>query len=218
MIVQPLQRMGGTLMGADARRIDAVCSAFEDAWAEGRRPRIEDYLDEVGRPDRPKLLLELLLVELELRRRAGEGSGEAEYRARFPDDGALIERVFARAEGSTNTVEAIIPPGISTLVGPIGRRLPPPARRSDVTSRLHEGKCLGAYRILEYLGEGGMGQVYRAWDPPGRRLVALKVVRDDLGRDADAVRRFRREVEAIGNLAHPNIVRAYDTGEADGRP
>jgi serine/threonine protein kinase len=77
--------------------INRVCDGFEAAWRAGRRPAIEEHLDAVDEALRPELLRELLAAELELRRSAGEDPGVAEYLARFPDDVALVEALFARA-------------------------------------------------------------------------------------------------------------------------
>jgi serine/threonine-protein kinase len=72
------------------------------------------------------------------------------------------------------------------------------------------------YRILEELGRGGMGTVYKAEDTWMSRTVALKVVSTHLTVKASALARFKKEVQAAAQLAHNNIVRAYDTGEVGG--
>jgi serine/threonine protein kinase len=77
-------------------------------------------------------------------------------------------------------------------------------------------KHLGQYQLLEKLGEGGMGAVYRALHMRLKRPVALKVLPAQLLHDERAVARFRREMEAVGKLDHPNIVRASDAGEDAG--
>ncbi len=77
------------------------------------------------------------------------------------------------------------------------------------------GDTLGRYRILERLGEGGMGIVYRAEDPRLGREVALKVLREDALRDAAARERFRLEARALSRLLHPNIATLFDF-DADG--
>jgi serine/threonine protein kinase len=75
---------------------------------------------------------------------------------------------------------------------------------------------LGQYVLLEKLGEGGMGEVYKARQRRLERDVALKVIRRERLDNPAAVSRFRREVQAIAALAHPNVVRAYDADEAGG--
>src|SRR5205814_329033 len=74
---------------------------------------------------------------------------------------------------------------------------------------------LGPYRLLDRLGEGGMGQVFKARHEPMDRIVALKVIRKERLEHPDAVRRFQREVKAAGNLADPHIVLGYDAGHID---
>jgi serine/threonine-protein kinase len=75
---------------------------------------------------------------------------------------------------------------------------------------------VGPYRILQRLGEGGMGQVFKARNQKWHRVVALKVIRPERVTNPVAVERFRREVRAAGPLLHPNIVRGYDADQADG--
>jgi serine/threonine protein kinase len=75
---------------------------------------------------------------------------------------------------------------------------------------------LGPYILLERLGEGGMGQVFKARHRMLSRLVALKVLRKEMAEHPLAVQRFYREVQASAQLSHPNIVRALDAGEVSG--
>jgi WD40 repeat protein/tRNA A-37 threonylcarbamoyl transferase component Bud32 len=72
---------------------------------------------------------------------------------------------------------------------------------------------LGSYVLLERLGEGGMGQVFKARHQVMNRVVALKVIRKDRLASGEALQRFRREVEASAQLAHPNIVIAHDAAQ-----
>jgi len=74
----------------------------------------------------------------------------------------------------------------------------------------------GSYVLQERLGEGGMGQVYKARHQKLGRTVALKVIRKDRTADAVAVSRFRREIQAVSRLSHPNIVLALDADEVGG--
>jgi serine/threonine protein kinase len=80
--------------------------------------------------------------------------------------------------------------------------------------RLAQGKpdelLLGQYALLEPLGEGGMGQVFKAKHVRMERIVALKVIRKERLENPDAVRRFEREIQAAAKLSHPNVVLAFD--------
>lgn len=76
----------------------------------------------------------------------------------------------------------------------------------------------GHYRLVGRLGEGGFGDVWRAYDTRLDRYVALKALQAGVLGDAEAVARFRREAQLAGRLRHPHIVRVNATGEIDGRP
>jgi eukaryotic-like serine/threonine-protein kinase len=83
---------------------------------------------------------------------------------------------------------------------------------------LTPGFRLGVYDITALLGEGGMGQVYRATDTNLKRQVAIKVLPVALARDADRLARFQREAEVLAALNHPNIAAIYGLEKTPSSP
>src|ERR1035441_2934383 len=130
-------------------------------------------------------------------------------RARLDPDATLID------------VDATIAPGTSF------RRTPPPASPSsspspisfggDSAAVLQIGDLLGGrYEVLQLLGEGGMGAVYKAADRELDRFVALKVIRPELASNASILARFKQELLLAHQVTHRNVIRIYDLGEAEG--
>jgi WD40 repeat protein/tRNA A-37 threonylcarbamoyl transferase component Bud32 len=72
---------------------------------------------------------------------------------------------------------------------------------------------IARFQVRRFVGEGGFGRVYEAFDPTLKRTVAVKVARSDLTHSAERVERFRREAQAAARLAHPNIVSVFDSGQ-----
>jgi eukaryotic-like serine/threonine-protein kinase len=81
---------------------------------------------------------------------------------------------------------------------------------------LPPGTRLGVYEVTVQIGEGGMGQMYRATDTKLKRQVAIKVLPPALAADADRLARFQREAEVLASLNHPNIAATYGLEDANG--
>jgi hypothetical protein len=211
--------------------IEEACEDFEVAREAGRPEPIEHFLPP---PEDPRYLVtleELVKIEMErawkATRTAGE-KGPAErpplveaYLARFPQlrEGAIVCRL-ARQEyhvrhqhGDTPSADEygsrfpdLDPRDLPTGPPPAGR--PPPGPPAQVPG----------YEIVRELGRGGMGVVYQARHLGLKRLVALKMIRDDILVSQEQLARFRIETEALARLKHPNIVTVYEVVEHAGRP
>src|ERR1700686_3613792 len=104
----------------------------------------------------------------------------------------------------------------ATLAGQSFTPVPHPPRQRT-TTKLQPGHIIGGrYEILELLGEGGMGAVYKASDRELSRFVALKLIRSDLASDPAILARFKQELLTAHQVTHKNVIRIYDLAEADG--
>ncbi|MBI4577382.1 MAG: serine/threonine protein kinase, partial [Planctomycetes bacterium] len=108
-----------------------------------------------------------------------------------------------------------VPTPPDTPVTPVSTPAAPTSAHEDPST--HSGKTLGGYKLLERIGRGAMGVVYKARDPRLDRVVALKVLPADLKKDSRLVERFVREAKVVARLNHPNIVHGYDFGQDRGR-
>ena len=129
--------------------LEQLCDHFEDAWRGGEGPRMENYVPRIGEAYRNALLQELVAVEVQLRREAGQSPQVAEYVARFPGQHAVIDAGFALASGQPPANQELT----STLNEPAdGRTGGSPLEPGDAEPSLPDR--LGRYQIHRLLGHG----------------------------------------------------------------
>jgi predicted Ser/Thr protein kinase len=159
------------------------------------RPRLEDYIARYpGLGPMERLPEELILDEYRIRHLHGDRPGHEEYVSRFGGLHAAIGERLAQVDQE-----------LARIAGP-----PPVGPGSRV-------RYFGDYELLEEIGRGGMGVVYRARQRSLDRLVAVKMIQPRRLSQPQSVERFYREARAAANLQHPNIVRIYEVGEHEGQ-
>jgi len=172
---------------AALERIDDLCAEFEQKWQTNEPPSIESLLaGEVAQSERDALLAELIVLEVDYRRRRGETPTEQEYLDRFPDDGKAIHDAFNVGGKPTGAFE---PPSVERLA-----------------------ELFPSLQIIELIGAGGMGAVYKARQEGLDRVVAIKILPEEFGHDVKFALRFTREARTLAKLNHPNIVAMYEFG------
>ncbi|MHB8897361.1 MAG: protein kinase domain-containing protein [Thermoguttaceae bacterium] len=191
------------------QRIDELCDEFEACWKRGERPAIEGFLGQVDAEHRGGLFSHLLAIEIYWRRRKGQLPTADEYGRVFPQHRELVDCQF-QADGQRPSVPNAV---AETLLLPSDR----PTTRLPAASR-----SFGNYQLLEEIGRGGMGVVYRAWQPSANRYVALKLIRHDRleslpsEHQSSVIHRFEHEAQAAGQIQHDHIVTVYEVGQFGG--
>jgi tetratricopeptide (TPR) repeat protein/predicted Ser/Thr protein kinase len=200
----------GTISLDDRKHHDAVCDRFEAAWLQGDRPDLESFLPAVDGRARAWLFRELLAIEVDYRRNAGETPDAEHYRRRFPEFAGVIDAAFTLSGSEARTVTPA-PEWDPELT----RRSTRPGE-SDPGDDVRRALRAAGYEVDEELGRGGMGVVYRAHQVALGRPVALKVIRSGGFASEAARRRFQNEAELVAQLDHPHIVPIFEVGASRG--
>ncbi len=213
---------------AAERMIDRLVQRFEKAWSESKRPVLEDYLPAEAAL-RSRVLPELVLVEFEFRLEAGDDVRVETYLRRYPqlagDREFVLELIGTEFEQRQRragpTVEEYLERfpdyRADLLVECQPRQISPPKGRdrwalpASAVSESATLSKLGKFHLLELLGSGAFGNVYKAWDAELERIVALKVPRE-----TGEAERFIKEARSAARLQHPQIVALYEAGQLDG--
>lgn len=175
---------------AALERIDDLCADFERKWQSEDPPTIESVLSEDISPiERDVLLAELIVLDIDYRRRRGDTPTKQEYLDRFPEGSEAVNDAFTVSQARAS---AFKPPTVDELE-----------------------ELFPALEIIELIGAGGMGAVYKARQSGLDRLVALKILPQEFGDDVKFALRFTREARTLAKLSHPNIVSVYEFGHVE---
>jgi serine/threonine-protein kinase len=172
-------------------RVDFYCDSFESALRAGDEPDIGRYLENVAVEERGQLLVELLLVETELRGGPTEVDWES-YCKRFPEFADRVELARFQSSGTASGGMA--------------------AQSDQAREPWKSGDQIDRFILRERLGAGSAGEVWNAWDPRLQRSIAIKIARAGYEIPATAIARVLREARSAGQLDHPRIVTIHEVG------
>ncbi|MCR9200910.1 MAG: serine/threonine-protein kinase [Planctomycetaceae bacterium] len=192
--------------------VDQIATEFAAARIHGRQVTVESVLHANTGMNRPVLLRELLLEEFELRSCTGALLSIAEWESRFPADVTTVREAWSFFH------ESKVPTAVTKLLGAsVADRARPDAASFSIAvgpdvsaAAVAPQQAVGRYRLHERLGQGGMGIVYRAFDPVTQRDVAVKVIHTPALSSEMVRTRFEREARLVGGLSHPLIIPVLD--------
>jgi serine/threonine protein kinase len=204
---------------------ESVAKAFNGAIAAGDEPDLPALASQFT-PERQALVAaQLIALDTLWRRTAGRSERtSADYLALFPDHTDVIRLVVSESTGIADLTGASDDPQ-RTLSADETREAPSTTKSGSGISRPGPSgstttngiELVGQYELIEKIGGGGMGVVYKARQRGVDRIVALKLIKNS-AHSSQERDRFLREAQAAGKLDHPNIVPVHDFGEFDGSP
>lgn len=192
-------------------QLDRVCDCFEQAWRDGSALDFRHYLSSVSEELQPRLLTELIALEVDLRQAAGERVAIDEYLRRFPDQQDIVRNGFGKVP-SQDEAQSQFSTLSRTQDGDTDREsdsLPQSDDSSVFPSQIDR------FEIRSHLGSGQFGDVFLAHDPLIDRLVALKRPRAERIGGPAGVERYLQEARNAGKLRHSGIVGVYDVRKLD---
>jgi tRNA A-37 threonylcarbamoyl transferase component Bud32 len=191
---------GGNVLEKHTRQ---ACADLQQRLSRGEDSRAENFLrdfpDLASDADRA---LDLIYAEYVARENLGQKPSRPEFLARFPQWRERLEKLF-QLHDLMDQGEAIDDATVPEAVTPTG---------------LPAGPWLDRYELLEEIGRGGMGIVYKARQVGLNRIVAYKTIKGGEAAEPEERARFREEAEKMARLKHPNVVPVYGVGECDGLP
>ncbi|MFO0960030.1 MAG: protein kinase [Isosphaeraceae bacterium] len=218
-------------------RILDIVGRFEAAWKASEPRPIADWLSEADDAWRPRLLMELIIAEVTLRRERGEAPTRPEYADRFPAHPDIVTQAFDAVREPKpdrtasalhlscphchNPIEVVLREDSDEATCPNCGSTFRLATDFPVSSTANHDRgpgTFGRFAILARLGAGTFGTVYKARDPRLDRVVALKLPRLGNLPEGTGLDRFPREARAAAQLRHEAIVRVYEFGEHEGTP
>jgi tetratricopeptide (TPR) repeat protein/tRNA A-37 threonylcarbamoyl transferase component Bud32 len=196
----------------DRVQLEAILDEQRAAWDSGDRPSAEAFLAHYpALLDDAEAAVDLIYHEFLIRRSLGESPDPAEFLGRFPDwSDALLGQLAVDQAMRTATQPTIhlAEDGAS----------PDPGSDDPVPSGAEPGPSIDGYELLEELGRGATGVVYKARERRLNRLVALKTISESAFSSPAQRRRFLAEAEAIARVRHPHIIPIHAVGEERNRP
>ncbi|MFO0869211.1 MAG: protein kinase [Pirellulales bacterium] len=187
--------------------VDRLHAEQSRLWTDGQPRRVADYLAEhPWLREHPQRVVDLIYWEFRLREAQGESPQPREYCDLFPELASLLVRQFEVHEqllGSATDVSVEQSPALAEQ------------HHEKIRERSDTARQYGRYLVRRELGRGGFGRVYAAWDPELEREVAIKLLSETSGADADGWD-LRQEARKVASVSHPAIVPVYDFGEQQG--